>query len=77
MPPGACYYRLHGTVNFTESPNMRNTKLTSILLITSLFLMTACGQKGALYIPAETATPAASEMTDKAVEEEAKKKAAE
>ena len=56
---------------------MRKTKLASLLLITSVFLLTACGQKGALYIPAETATTTAAEMTEKPAEEEAKKKAAE
>ncbi len=56
---------------------MRNIKLVSLLLVASIFLLTACGQKGALYIPAETATPAAPQMTDTATEQEAKKKAAE
>lgn len=55
---------------------MHNTKLASILLVTSVFLLSACGQKGALYIPAETAATPAAEMTEKTAGEEAKKKAA-
>lgn len=62
---------------------MRKTKLAYLSLITSVFLLTACGQKGALYIPAEAVTTPTAEMTEitetteTLAEEEAEKKAVE
>lgn len=56
---------------------MRKTKLASILLIVSVLLLSACGQKGALYIPADTATNAVPEMSENPAKEAAKKKVAE
>ena len=50
---------------------MRKSQLVALLIITATFALTACGQKGALYLPANTtAQPADAPAADKEAKKE-------
>lgn len=51
---------------------MRKPQLVALLIITTMFALTACGQKGALYLPADES--AQVEATASAVDDETPKK---
>ena len=56
---------------------MRKTQLAALLLVSSSFLLTACGQKGPLFLTEEQAAQAqeslpASDAEDKAEEKSSK-----
>ncbi len=50
---------------------MRKSQIVAFLILTVTFALTACGQKGALYLPVDTTTQSAEVTT---ADEEAKKK---
>jgi len=54
---------------------MRKSQLVAFLLLTATFALTACGQKGALYLPAgttaESAQAAAAEVDKDAKKQDA------